>query len=59
MEYALKYQHNLKGLIVSNMTADFHKYAAYNAQLRQGFRPSLIDSLEQFENAGDYLNPCI
>lgn len=57
MEYALKYQDNMKGLIVSNMTADFHKYAAYNAELRSGFRPSLIDSLETYELAGDFLNP--
>lgn len=57
MEYALKYQDKMKGLIVSNMTADFHKYAAYNAELRSQFRPSLIDSLESYELAGDFLNP--
>lgn len=57
MEYALKYQQHMKGLIISNMTADFHKYAAYNGELRAGFRPTLIDSLEVFEDAGDYLNP--
>lgn len=57
LEYALKYQDRMKGLIVSNMTADFHKYAAYNAELRSQFRPSLIDSLEVYENGGDFLNP--
>lgn len=57
MEYALKYQDNLKGLIISNMTADFHKYAAYNGNLRAQLRPSLIDSLEFYENNNDYLNP--
>ncbi len=56
MEYALKYQQNLKGLMICNMTADFHKYAAYNGKLRQALRPSLIDSLLVFENADDYLN---
>lgn len=30
MEYALKYQDNLKGLIICNMTADFGKYEIYN-----------------------------
>ncbi|MBT8195382.1 MAG: proline iminopeptidase-family hydrolase, partial [Bacteroidia bacterium] len=57
MEYALKYQEHIKGLIISNMTADFHKYAAYNANLRAQLRPSLIDSLEFYENNDDYLNP--
>ncbi|APD05642.1 prolyl aminopeptidase [Flavobacteriaceae bacterium UJ101] len=57
MEYALKYQQNLKGLIVSNMTADFDKYEAYNAELRKQMRPSLIDSLEFYEKKGDFHNP--
>jgi proline iminopeptidase len=56
MEYALKYQQNLKGLIISNMTADFDKYEAYNAKLRQSMRKSLIDSLEYFEKKNDYHN---
>lgn len=57
MEYALKYQQHLKGLVVCNMTADFHKYAAYNAKLRAQLRPSLIDSLDMYEQAEDYSNP--
>ncbi|MEO1051307.1 MAG: proline iminopeptidase-family hydrolase [Bacteroidota bacterium] len=57
MEYALKYQDNLKGLIVCNMTASFPKYAAYNAKLRSQLRPSLLDSLSYFESNGDYQNP--
>lgn len=57
MEYALKYQQNLKGLIVSNMTADFARYGAYNAKLRAQMRKSLVDSLESFEKKNDYLNP--
>ena len=57
MEYALKYQDNLKGLIISNMTASFPKYAAYNAQLRARMRPALIDSLTYYESRGDYQNP--
>jgi len=57
MEYALKYQENLKGLIICNMTADFDKYEAYNSKLRNQMRQSLIDSLEFFENKGDYHNP--
>ncbi len=57
MEYALKYQKNLKGMIISNMTADFDKYEAYNKQLRAAMRKSLIDSLEVFEKKNDYHNP--
>ena len=57
MEYALKYQKNLKGMIISNMTADFDKYEAYNQKLRAAMRKSLIDSLETFEKKNDYHNP--
>jgi proline iminopeptidase len=57
MEYALKYQQNLKALVVSNMTADFAKYGAYNAKLRAQMRKSLVDSLESFERENDYTNP--
>ena len=57
MEYALKYQQNMKGLIVSNMTADYAKYGAYNKKLRTEMRKSLVDSLEAFENKKDFMNP--
>ncbi len=57
MEYALKYQANLKGLLICNMTADFYKYEAYNAQLRRQMRPSLLDTLSAYESKGDYHNP--
>ncbi len=57
MEYALKYQQNMKGMIVLNMTADFDKYEAYNAKLRAQMRPSLLDSLSFYENNNDFANP--
>ena len=57
MQYALKYQENMKGMIVCNMTASFPKYAAYNAKLRNQMRPSLIDSLEYYEKRNDYYDP--
>lgn len=57
MEYALKYQQHLKGLIVSNMTADYAKYGAYNKKLRTEMRKSLVDSLEGYEKAGKYTDP--
>jgi proline iminopeptidase len=57
MEYALKYQGNLKGLIICNMTADFDKYAAYNAQLRAQLSPDVLEVLEQYESRGEYHDP--
>jgi len=56
MEYALKYQQHMKGMVVCNMTADFDKYEAYNKVLREQMRPSLVDSLQAFEDAKDYHN---
>ncbi len=56
MEYALKYQNNMKGLIISNMTADFPKYAAYNNKLRQQLPQAVIDTLTYYEDKGDYQN---
>lgn len=57
MEYALKYQQNLKALIISNMTADYTKYGGYNQKLRSKMRRSLVDSLEVFEKAGKFSDP--
>ena len=57
MEYALKYQDNLKGLIISNMMASIPDYEKYNGVLRSKMRKSLLDSLESYEKRGDYKNP--
>ena len=57
MEYALKYQQHLKGLLVFNMTADFDKYEAYNAKLRGQLDPTLIDTFEYYESRGLYQHP--
>jgi len=53
-EYALKYQANLKGLIISNMMASMPEYEKYNGVLRQKMRKSLVDSLKAFEDKGLY-----
>ncbi len=57
MEYALKHQDSLKGLIIANMTADFGKYAAYNAKLRARLPQEILDQLEAFESRGAYHDP--
>jgi len=57
MEYALKYQDNLKGLIISNMMASIPDYERYNGTLRSQMRRSLLDTLEMYESKQDYKNP--
>ncbi len=58
MQYALKYQANLKGLIVSNMMSscpDYDKYAE-NVLAKQ-FDPVVLDSVMAMEKRGDFDNP--
>ncbi|CAN5416300.1 proline iminopeptidase-family hydrolase [soil metagenome] len=57
MEYALKYQHNLKGLIVSNMTADFDRYEAYNNKLRGELPKEVLDTLTYYESRQQFQHP--
>lgn len=57
MEYALKYQQNLKGLIICNMMASIPDYEKYNGVLRSQMRPSLVDSLQQYEAKGLFKDP--
>ncbi len=57
MEYALKYQENLKGLIICNMMASIPDYEKYNGILRSQMRPSLVDSLQQYEAKGLFKDP--
>ena len=57
IEYALQYQENLKGLIISNMMPSMPDYEAYNTQLRNKMRKSLLDSLSAFEAKNDFKNP--
>jgi len=54
MEYALKYQKKLKGLIISNMVASIPAYEKYNGVLRSQMRKSLVDSLQGYEAKGMY-----
>ena len=53
-EYAMKYQANLKGLIISNMMASMPEYEKYNGVLRSKMRKSLVDSLKGYEDKGLY-----
>jgi proline iminopeptidase len=57
MEYALKYQDNMKAIIISNMMASIPDYEKYNMVLRGQMRKTLVDSLENYEKKGDLKNP--
>jgi proline iminopeptidase len=58
MEYALKYQQNLKGLIISNMMASATDYGEYAAKvLAKQMDPKVLDTIRNIEAAKDFDNP--
>ena len=58
IEYALKYQQNLKGLIISNMMASIPDYNVYaNEVLGPKLDPSVLKEIKELEAAEDYGNP--
>jgi len=58
MEYALKYQQNLKGLIISNMMSSCPAYAAYNKNvLQKKMDPKIVDSILNFEKENKTTDP--
>jgi len=58
MEYALKYQQHLKGLIISNMMASCPAYNAYaNDVLMPAMDQEALAEIKAYEAAGDYENP--
>ncbi|MDH3698310.1 MAG: proline iminopeptidase-family hydrolase [Flavobacteriaceae bacterium] len=58
MEYALKYQKNLKGLIISNMMSSIPEYNAYAQEvLGPQMDPEIYKEVKAMEDAGDYSNP--
>jgi proline iminopeptidase len=57
IEYALKYQKNLKGLVLSSMTASILSYMAYVAKLRAALPKDLLATLEKYEAEGKYDAP--
>jgi proline iminopeptidase len=58
MEYALKYQDNLKGLIISNMVASISSYNAYaNNVLMPAMDQEVLAEILALEAAGDTENP--
>lgn len=58
MEYALKYQKNLKGLVISNMMASGKEYGAYaNNVLAKQMKPEVLAEIRALEAKKDFANP--
>jgi proline iminopeptidase len=58
MEYALKYQRNLKGLIISNMVASVPAYVDYAEKvLMPAMDPKVLAEIKAIEAKKDYDNP--
>ena len=58
MEYALKYQDNLKGLIISNMMASAPEYDKYADEvLAKQLKPEVLDTIRMLEANNDFDNP--
>ena len=58
MQYALKYQNNLKGLIISNMVSSIPAYAKYAEDvLAKQMDPKVLDTIRMLEKKKDFENP--
>lgn len=58
MEYALKYQDNLKGLIISNMMASAPAYGKYAEEvLGPQMPPEVLQEVKEMEANHDFANP--
>lgn len=58
MEYALKHQKNLKGLIVSNMVASAPEYGKYADEvLAKQMKPEVLAEIRTLEAKKDFNNP--
>ena len=58
LEYALKYQRHLKGLVISNMMASIPAYNEYAERvLMPQIEPAVLGEIKALEAAQDYANP--
>lgn len=58
MEYALKYQENLKGLIISNMMSSCPAYDKYaDDVLAKGIDPAVVNEIKGLEAKGQFSSP--
>jgi len=58
MEYALRYQQNMKALLVANMMASCPQYGRYaNEVLAKQMDPAVLAEIRALEAKGDFANP--
>lgn len=58
MQYALKYQDNLKGLMICNMMANCPEYGRYAEEvLAKQLKPEVLTEIKAIEAKGDFSNP--
>lgn len=58
MEYTLKYQKNMKALLVANMVASAPEYGKYSQEvLAPQFDPEVLEEIRAIEAKHDYENP--
>lgn len=57
MEYALKHQENLKGLIICNMVSSIPDYNVYAKKLQSQMPKGVLDTILSLEKRGDFANP--
>jgi proline iminopeptidase len=58
LEYALKYQANMKGLIISDMMSSCPEYGKYAADvLAKQMDSNVLDTIRQIEAKGDFSDP--
>jgi proline iminopeptidase len=58
IEYALRFQRNLKGLVISNMMASIPAYNEYaNGVLKPGMDPGALAEIERLEATGEFTQP--
>ena len=57
IDYALRYQSHLRGLVISNMTAGIRSYLKRTAMLKDLLTPARRARLDALEQAQDYDNP--
>lgn len=57
IQYALKYQDHIKGLIISNMVASIPEYQKYSDEvLAPQLPPDVLEEIMSYENKEDYTN---
>jgi len=57
MSYALKYQDNMKALIVANMMASCPEYGEYSKVLAKQMDPKVVEEIKAIEAKGEFTSP--